>query len=338
MVDTEQVMTQVWHGVVDTLRQLPAVPSAPGGPSAEAESQILAAALDKLGVLMALRKGQPVAADAALLPFGSIPRLDVSTPTPAPSAGGTPGPSAGGVKRKRRMSTHSPAPPPPPHSASLDSALSSLASPLPPAHDKRGHTPTGLAVATTASAASAASAAGATGSMRGGTPMSREATGKIRKELYSDQLPLQPGRRVAFKVPLGKREEEANGETWILAMVRKCIQMDKMRYELHDADDATSIFNTTLRSIIPLPDPLAPPSHPSHPSNADVYPPNTQVLALYPDTTAFYRATVLWPPGAPGGKKDKRAGRSEDKYRLKFVDDGENEHDVDRSCVVLHPT
>ncbi|EIW68088.1 hypothetical protein TREMEDRAFT_33136 [Tremella mesenterica DSM 1558] len=272
--DSEPVMKQIWHNVVDTLRLLPSVPP-PTPPSGE-EQATLSSALDKLSVLISMRKevSSTVGSTTNTVGIGS---------------------GNSNLKRKRRLSTHSPIPP-----ISTESALTSLASP----------------------------------NVRGNTPLSREATGKQRKEMYADQLPLQSGRRVAFRLPAAKQREEDGEEGWILAFVRKCIQMDKMRYEVHDADDVTATYNTTLRSLIPLPDPTAPLNHPSNPSQTDIFPIGTQVLALYPDTTAFYRATVI-SPAAPGKRGKHGGGENTEWYKLMFVDDGERVHEVDRCSVVL---
>lgn len=59
---------------------------------------------------------------------------------------------------------------------------------------------------------------------------------KVKKELYSDQLPLQAGRRVAFKVPPSSNPEGGADEEWILVTVRRSLG-DKTRYEVVDADD-----------------------------------------------------------------------------------------------------
>lgn len=67
-------------------------------------------------------------------------------------------------------------------------------------------------------------------------------TGKQRKELYHDQLPLLPGRKVVFKEPSraargGDEGDEGSDDTWILAVVKKSINQDKNRYEIADADE-----------------------------------------------------------------------------------------------------
>lgn len=62
-------------------------------------------------------------------------------------------------------------------------------------------------------------------------PFSRDP--KARREALAKQLPLQEGRKVAFHPPPGK---PANGgtadndeNTWILALITKCINADKNR-------------------------------------------------------------------------------------------------------------
>jgi SAGA-associated factor 29 len=102
-------------------------------------------------------------------------------------------------------------------------------------------------------------------------------------------------------------------------------------------------WNTTLRSIIPLPNPAANPSSSAHPSNLEDYPKGTAVLALYPDTTSFYRATVVSAPlpgtghglGIRGGSGRADPGAKKEVYRLAFVDDGDNLSEVHKDSVVL---
>jgi len=68
---------------------------------------------------------------------------------------------------------------------------------------------------------------------------------KVKKELYSDQLPLQAGRRVAFKVPPGDSSESGADEEWILVTVRRSLG-DKTRYEVVDADDNKTLVTYYL--------------------------------------------------------------------------------------------
>ena len=197
------VMTQVWHGLVDTLRLLPTVDSTDDrrDPSqTQHEKTAVDDALNKLAVLIALRQGELVDPEAL-----GVPTSAVSTPVS----------TGGGTKRKRRLSVSaSPAPTVPQAShtgGSVESTLTSVASPL----------------------------------HRSGTPGARDMLGKPKKELYLDQLPLLPGRKVAFKVPVAKHLTEKGGDDeggesdWILATILRNIMQDKMRYEVQDADDAT---------------------------------------------------------------------------------------------------
>lgn len=55
-------------------------------------------------------------------------------------------------------------------------------------------------------------------------------------------------------------------------------------------------YNTTLRAIIPLPDPNAPPTSASHVNAYPEFPTGSTVMALYPDTSCFYRAEVIATP------------------------------------------
>ena len=60
------------------------------------------------------------------------------------------------------------------------------------------------------------------------------------------------------------------------------------------------IYKTTLKSILPLPDPDAPAGSPAH---LNVYPEfsvGSTVMALYPDTSCFYRAEVIATPDRVG--------------------------------------
>ena len=55
-------------------------------------------------------------------------------------------------------------------------------------------------------------------------------------------------------------------------------------------------YNTTLRGIIPLPDMTAPPDSASHLNAYPEFSARSTVMALYPDTSCFYRAEVLESP------------------------------------------
>lgn len=323
-------MTQAWHQLVDTIRLLPPNRGEDDRRSVVQEKQTLDTALEHLSVLIDLRRtGGTRATTPRVSP---APGTEGVLTPPSGSGGGGHGPGSGpggpgGLKRKRRPSggiSASPAPviPPAPHTGGSESALSSVASPL----------------------------GGGGGGPRSGTPLRDAATAKRRAAANAtaagqgdttDQLPLRAGRKVAV------RQKQAGGvkgddEEWILAKVVKMVGGDKTRYEVQDADDGTR-WTTTLKNIILLPDPEAAPSVSSHPSNLQDFARGTQVLALYPDTTSFYRATVVSAPipgtGMGGGVKGGSNGRPDPgaksgTYRLSFVDDGDNVHDVSKLMVV----
>ncbi|KAI0926963.1 hypothetical protein AcW1_007659 [Taiwanofungus camphoratus] len=179
-------------------------------------------------------------------------------------------------------------------------------------------------------------------------PFSREP--KARREALAKQLPLQEGRKVAFHPPqnASKASDGAgNGkdEEWILAVVTKCINQDKNRYEVQDPEPQEDgqpgqCYNTTLRAIIPLPDPTAPPDSAAHLNAYPEFTTGSTVMALYPDTSCFYRAEVVASPRDM--QPSDRAGQSSKQtpipmYKLKFEDDDDQEHCVPAQWVVEWP-
>ena len=198
-------MTQMWHGLVDNIRLLPTVNPADDRfrdpVQLQGERANLDEALEKISILLALKQRESIAPEV------------LGAHTPGVS---TPISTGGATKRKRRPSVSSspvPVAPSAPHTGgSMESKLTSIASPL----------------------------------QRSGTPGSRDLIGKQKKEVAVDQLQLQPGRKVAFKVPVTKDLREKSGDDesgecdWILATIVKHISHDKIsRYEVQDADDPT---------------------------------------------------------------------------------------------------
>ncbi|KIJ64434.1 hypothetical protein HYDPIDRAFT_132292 [Hydnomerulius pinastri MD-312] len=199
----------------------------------------------------------------------------------------------------------------------------------------------GSAPRATAQAAPARSSTGPTPAI----PFSRDP--KARREALAKQLPLQEGRKVAFHPPAGKTADGGNADadenTWILAVITKCINQDKNRYEVQDAEPQEDgqpgqCYNTTLRAIIPLPDPTAPPNSAAHLNAYQEFPAGSTVMALYPDTSCFYRAEVIASPKdlqPPGGRGVSSKHIS--MYKLKFEDDDDQEHSVLAQWVVEWP-
>lgn len=219
-------------------------------------------------------------------------------------------------KRNKRPRAHSPAPVPVPAPAAPPAATRAMSITLPPRNSVGPQT---------------------------AIPFSREP--KARREALSKQLPLQEGRKVAFHPPQNssKAVDSATGgkdEEWILAVVTKCINQDKNRYEVQDPEPQEDgqpgqCYNTTLRAIIPLPDPNAPPESATHLNAYPEFLAGSTVMALYPDTSCFYRAEVIASPSdmQPAG----RTGPSSRTYKLKFEDDDDQEHIVSAQWVVEWP-
>ncbi|KDQ62429.1 hypothetical protein JAAARDRAFT_30341 [Jaapia argillacea MUCL 33604] len=172
-------------------------------------------------------------------------------------------------------------------------------------------------------------------------PFSRDP--KARREALAKQLPLQEGRNVAFHPPPhgAKPGETSNGDgddnAWILAVIMKCINQDKNRYEVRDAepqDDGQpgQCYNTTLRAIIPLPDPKASPDSPAHLNAYQEFPAGATVMALYPDTSCFYKAEVI-----VSFREMPLAASGMPQYKLKFEDDDDQEHPVYAHLVTAWP-
>jgi len=133
--------------------------------------------------------------------------------------------------------------------------------------------------------------------------------------------------------------ENEDGETWIMATVEECINNDRNRYVVRDLEDegqtVAATWNTTLKAIVPLPESV--PTLPPHD-----YAPGSQVMALYPDTTCFYKATIV--SGGPGVHKltPAKASKKENEllnapYKLIFEDDGDDIKTVAAFLVVERP-
>lgn len=74
---------------------------------------------------------------------------------------------------------------------------------------------------------------------------------RTRREQYGAQLPLYPGRKVAFRPPLGRGEPgpKDDCEGWIMATVVECINNDRNRYVVRDADMETEYVAVPAVSV-----------------------------------------------------------------------------------------
>ncbi|KAI0248625.1 SGF29 tudor-like domain-containing protein [Lactifluus subvellereus] len=165
------------------------------------------------------------------------------------------------------------------------------------------------------------------------------------RETLLKQLPLQEGRMVAFHPPSsGKAADGASPEdtTWIMAKIVRSIHQDKFRYEVEDIepqeDGKPLRYSASLRSIpisiIPLPDKDAPPGSPAHIGACQEFPTGAIVMALYPDTSCFYRAEVI---ASPRDIPTQGRNSGTTYYKLKFEDDDDQEHMVSAAEVVEWP-
>ena len=103
----------------------------------------------------------------------------------------------------------------------------------------------------------------------------------------SDNGIIEAGRRVAGRTPKGE---------WMLMTVLAFNRRSKT-YRLEDADEEDEqkqAFNLPARDVIPLPT--------KDNASQAAFPPGTRVLAVWPDTTAFYPAQVLRVHRRPANK------------------------------------
>ncbi|KAF9046444.1 SGF29 tudor-like domain-containing protein [Panaeolus papilionaceus] len=167
----------------------------------------------------------------------------------------------------------------------------------------------------------------------GPTPHGRE--GRTKKDTSKPQI-LQPGRKVVFRPP---NSADADENTWIMAVVTRYLGHDKYggKYEVQDAEDQDDgqpgqMYTSSSKFILPLPDPDAPVGSASHISSYPEFPKGSTVMALYPDTSCFYRAEVIESPVV-----DKATNKFIPFYKVRFEDDDDMEHSVAALVVVEFP-
>jgi len=171
-------------------------------------------------------------------------------------------------------------------------------------------------------------------SSEGPTPPSNGKKDKSKSKPASKPFPLlQTGRKVAFHPPpqassAGTAPEPVEN-TWILAVVVRCLDAGKHKYEVQDAEEPAEIYQANPKNMIPLPDMDAPHHSDMHPNNWPEYPVGSAVLALYPETTCLYRAEVV-----QGPKETRQTAPGVRVYRLKFEDDDDQVHVVTAQWVV----
>lgn len=149
-------------------------------------------------------------------------------------------------------------------------------------------------------------------------PSGLTGTGKNRKAQHSGIMDkLEVGRKVAYHQPAGidPATGEGRDSQWILVKFKR--QISAKLCEVEDADEEGALYHAGLDSLILLPDPSFPNLFPDYPSG-------TRVLGLYPDTTSFYRATILEGPRrfpAGGGARTVAQAKADKSYKVRFDDD-----------------
>ncbi|KAL7410981.1 SGF29 tudor-like domain-containing protein [Mrakia frigida] len=298
------------------------------------EIEALDKAYETLSVLIALKSASPPASTST----APTPSSASSHPTPASSSlphpvqlpstpsSSQPPPPPPAAPAPAPPSPAIPAPPPPSTIPARLKVNLGSSSPSPNNNNNNNNTPN-----------SALATGSASGSRSGSLPRSSPApsvstpggtTTKERKpkpltakeQKWAAQLPLQPGRRVAY---YSETEKE-----WLCFKVVGLGKKERETiYHIRDIDTEaqnSSPIPTTLRYLLPLPDPFAAPSHPSHPSHYPDYPVGSTVFGLFPDTTSFYKAVVEGREkvkGARGARGTEGGGMSSAPYRLRFEDD-----------------
>ncbi|KAI0278289.1 SGF29 tudor-like domain-containing protein [Russula aff. rugulosa BPL654] len=174
-------------------------------------------------------------------------------------------------------------------------------------------------------------------------PSLRETKSRTLRETLLRQLPLREGRMVAFHPPsLGTSPEDT---TWIMARIVRSFHQDKFRYEVEDIEPQEdgkplrypALLRSTPISIIPLPDKDASPGSPAHLGAYQEFSTGSTVMALYPDTSCFYRAEVIASPKDIPTQGRVTVQGSGTYYKLKFEDDDDQEHLVSAAEVVEWP-
>ncbi|KAH9480526.1 SAGA-associated factor 29 [Psilocybe cubensis] len=161
---------------------------------------------------------------------------------------------------------------------------------------------------------------------------------RAKKDSTPKSQALLPGRKVAYRPPKGTETEEG---TWIVAIVRRCLSHDKQgaRYEVQDAEPQENgqpglKYIANPKAMVPLPDPEAAPGSPGHLGAHPTFSVGDPVLALYPDTSCFYRAEVI---SVPTPDRSSPSTKYVPAYNVKFEDDDDMIHSVSAYWVVQFP-
>jgi SAGA-associated factor 29 len=140
----------------------------------------------------------------------------------------------------------------------------------------------------------------------------------------------QPGERVAANI--GEITTGPGAQEWIVAVVVQYLPQE-LAYEVMDADDDAAAEGNGQTYRLPQDLVIAMPRSATSRDGVN-FPQGTTVLAVYPNTTTFYRAVVV--------QQAKKVGNGEyGEFLLEFEDDGDADglpqRPVPFAHVVRHP-
>ncbi|KAI8053948.1 SGF29 tudor-like domain-containing protein [Syncephalis plumigaleata] len=149
-------------------------------------------------------------------------------------------------------------------------------------------------------------------------------TRKPRSSPTKNMIPIPAGQRVAAKVSSG----DDDVDEWILAVVKR-YYTEKQVYEVEDAeeDDSGNIATYCPDTSLPLAVVVVVVGNAGQRTNE--FPIGHVVLALYPNTTCFYKASVTLPPSTRSSMQGQ--------YVVQFEDDNEQAQAVPANMVLDYP-
>ncbi|KAG4096388.1 hypothetical protein H8356DRAFT_1275797 [Neocallimastix lanati (nom. inval.)] len=131
--------------------------------------------------------------------------------------------------------------------------------------------------------------------------------------------PLSPGNLVVVKPP---------GQDWLLATVIQYFP-DKNKYEVEDIEDDEDKPGVKKHYIFPVKCVL---EIPNEDNKRPYFPIGHEVLSLYPNSSCFYKATVIKTPN-----ENKNSSDGKPAYIVQFEDDDEAEREVPENRVLDMP-
>jgi len=118
------------------------------------------------------------------------------------------------------------------------------------------------------------------------------------------------------------------GQDWLLATVLQYFS-DKNKYEVEDIEDDEDKPGIKKRYIFPVKCVL---EIPSDDNKRPYFPIGHEVLSLYPNSSCFYKATIIKTPN-----ENKNSSNGEPAYIVRFEDDDEAEREVPVNRVLDMP-